>query len=63
MDEKDNRKLVEEYVVDEHTHMVRYPTLKVFLGSEVLTQVPGGLTNAEQMYYWFVKEYSLQESN
>jgi hypothetical protein len=42
--------------------MVRYPTLKVFLGEEVLTHVPSGLTNAEQMYYWLMKEYNIEET-
>ena len=62
MNEKDNRKLINDHVVDHNTHMVSYPKLKVFLGSEELGNVPAGLRNADQIYSWFVKEYSLTEN-
>ena len=55
VDEKNNRKLIDDHVVDHNTHMVSYPKLKVFLGSEVLTEVPGGLRNADSIYHWMVK--------
>jgi hypothetical protein len=59
VNEKDNRKLISDHVVDHNTHMVTYPKLKVFLGKEMLTELPGSLRNQEQMYYWFVREYNL----
>lgn len=62
VDEKNNRKLIDDHVVDHNTHMVSYPKLKVFLGSEVLTEVPSGLRNQEQLYHWIVKEYNLNEN-
>lgn len=62
MNEKDNRKLINDHVVDHNTHMVSYPKLKVFLGSEELGSVPAGLRNADQIYFWFVKEYNLTEN-
>lgn len=55
MDEKGSRNLVNDYVVDHKTHMVSYPKLKVFLGSEVLADVPMGLRNADDIYYWVLK--------
>ena len=39
VDEKSSR-LVNDYVVDHNTHMVSYPKMKVFLGQEVLADVP-----------------------
>lgn len=50
-------------MVDHNTHMVSYPKLKVFLGPEVLTEVPPGLRKEDQIYYWFIKEYDLKETN
>lgn len=55
VDEKGNRKLINDYVVDQQTHMVSYPKLKVFLGEEVLAEVPMGLRSADDIYYWVLK--------
>lgn len=55
MDEKNNRKLINDYVVDHKTHMVSYPKLKVFLGAEELAEVPPGIRNGDMMYEWFKK--------
>ena len=57
-----NSKLINDYVVDHKTHMVSYPKLKVFLGEEILAEVPPGIRNAQQMFAWFKKEYSLNEN-
>lgn len=54
---------MDAHVVDHNTHMVSYPKLKVFLGPEVLTEVPPGLRKEDQIYYWFMKEYDLKETN
>jgi hypothetical protein len=33
--------------------MVSYPKLKVFLGQEVLAEVPSGMRNEAMIYEWF----------
>jgi len=45
VNEKSSR-LINDYVVDHKTHMVSYPKLKVFLGEEMLGDVPPGLRTA-----------------
>jgi hypothetical protein len=45
--DSNNNKLVSDYVVDHKTHMVSYPKLKVFLGSELMGDVPSGLRTAQ----------------
>ena len=51
VDEK-NHKLINDYVVDHNTHMVSYPKLKLFLGPELLADVPSGLRSENQIYDW-----------
>ena len=48
-----NNKLINDYVVDHNTHMVSYPKLKVFLGEEVIAEVPSGMRNEAMIYEWF----------
>ena len=61
VDEKANKKLVNDYVVDHKTHMVGYPKLKVFLGKETLAEIPGRIRKAGELLSWIVKEYNLTE--
>ena len=61
VDEKGNNKLINDYVVDQKTHMVSYPKLKVFLGTELLTAVPSSYRKADQIYDWITQEYDLSE--
>ena len=41
--------------------MVSYPKLKVFLGSELMGDVPPGVRTAFEIKNWFVNEYNLSE--
>jgi len=43
VNDKGNDKLIGEYVVDHKTHMVSYPKMFVFLGEELMGDVPPGL--------------------
>lgn len=52
-----NNKLVNDHVVDHKTHMVSYPKMKIFLGKEMLGNVPSSLRQSDQIYQWFVQEY------
>lgn len=56
-----NPKLVDKFVVDHKTHMVSYPKLKVFLGEELLGDVPPGLRSAVEIQSWFSKQYGVGE--
>ncbi len=56
-----NNDLVDKFVVDHKTHMVSYPKLKVFLGEELLGDVPPGLRTAQDIKSWFLKQYGLAE--
>ena len=61
VDEKNNQKLINKYVVDHKTHMVGYPKLKVILGDEELAEIPGSVRKADLIYNWIAKEYNLTE--
>ena len=54
-----NNNLVNRFVVDHSTHMVSYPKMKIFLGEELLGDVPPGLRTASEIGSWFVKQYGL----
>jgi hypothetical protein len=41
--------------------MVSYPKMKVFLGEELMGDVPPGLRNAQDIKSWFLKQYGLVE--
>ena len=60
--DENNKDLVNDFVVDHTTHMVSYPKLFVFLGSENLGEVPSRLRNAAQILSWFKTTYDLEES-
>lgn len=57
-----NQQLVNDFVVDHTTHMVSYPKLKVFLGEELLGDVPPGLRSAPQILHWFKNNYNLESA-
>ena len=48
-----------DHVVDHKTHMVSYPKLKVFLGEELMGDVPPGMRNANAIFSWFKENYNL----
>lgn len=52
--------LVNRYVVDHQTHMVNYPKTILFLGEDVLGEMPGTLRNAGHILYWFQGNYMLE---
>jgi hypothetical protein len=56
-----NHDLINKFVVDHATHMVSYPKLKIFLGEELLGDVPPGLRTANDISSWFLKQYGLGE--
>ena len=41
------------------THMVGYPKLKMFLGNELLSEIPSRVRKADDLYDWISKEYDL----
>ena len=42
--------------------MVSYPKVIVFLGEEIMGEVPGNFRKTDQMYYWFINEYGFNRS-
>lgn len=56
-----NNGLIDKYVVNHETHMVSYPKVKVFLGEELMGDVPPGLRTAAEIKSWFLKQYGLNE--
>jgi|JI10StandDraft_1071094.scaffolds.fasta_scaffold1833478_1 hypothetical protein len=57
-----NSKLVNDFVVDHTTHMVSYPKLFVFLGSENMGAVPAGLRSSPQILDWFRTNFDLENT-
>lgn len=62
VDEHVSRKLINDHVVDQKTHMVSYPKIKVFLGEETMGEMPGNFRKADQMFAWFMKEFNFDQA-